>query len=125
MCSGLRDAGALAWRLNAILDGKAGDTLLDSYGPERLHHVRELIDFSIALGKVICITDPEAAAARDRGCWPRKPRPVSGREAPQPRLGAGLYDPHAPGSGWLAPQGMVESGGRRGLFDDVPATASP
>ncbi|AOZ05396.1 bifunctional 3-(3-hydroxy-phenyl)propionate/3-hydroxycinnamic acid hydroxylase [Cupriavidus malaysiensis] len=120
MCSGLRDAGALAWRLNAILDGKAGDTLLDSYGPERLHHVRELIDFSIALGKVICITDPEAAAARDREMLAAQATPgFRPPEAPQPRLGAGLYDPHAPGSGWLAPQGMVESGGRRGLFDDV------
>ena len=40
-------------------------------------------------------------------------------QAPQPRLGAGLYDAHAPGSGWLTPQGIVEFNGRRGLFDDV------
>lgn len=123
MCSGLRDAAALAWRLNAILRGKGSDRLLESYGPERLNHVREIIDFSIELGKVICITDPEAAAARDREMLAAQATPgFQPPAAPRPRLGAGLYDPHSPGSGWLTPQGMVELDGKRGLFDDVFGT---
>ncbi|HEV3426997.1 MAG TPA: bifunctional 3-(3-hydroxy-phenyl)propionate/3-hydroxycinnamic acid hydroxylase [Paraburkholderia sp.] len=120
MCSGLRDAAALGWRLDAILRGRAGDALLDSYGPERCNHVREIIDFSIELGKVICITDPQAAAARDRDMLAAQATPgFAAPQAPQPRLGAGFYDADASGSGLLTPQGIVEFNGRRGLFDDV------
>ncbi|WP_321813322.1 MULTISPECIES: bifunctional 3-(3-hydroxy-phenyl)propionate/3-hydroxycinnamic acid hydroxylase [unclassified Paraburkholderia] len=120
MCSGLRDAAALGWRLDAILRGKAGDALLDSYGPERCNHVREIIDFSISLGKVICITDPAAAAARDREMRSAQATPgFEAPQAPQPRLGAGCFDVDAPGSGGLTPQGIVEFEGRRGLFDDI------
>ena len=120
MCSGLRDAAALAWRLNAILSGKSTDALLQSYGPERLNHVREIINFSIELGKVICITDPQAAAARDQAMLAAQATPgFQAPEAPRPRLGAGLYDPHSPGSGWLTPQGEVVLNGKQGLFDDV------
>ncbi|KVS61791.1 bifunctional 3-(3-hydroxy-phenyl)propionate/3-hydroxycinnamic acid hydroxylase [Burkholderia cepacia] len=120
MCSGLRDAAALAWRLDAILRGKSGDRLLDSYGPERLNHVREIIDFSIELGKVICITDPEAAAARDQAMLAAHATPgFQPPAAPRPQLGAGLFDPHSPGSGRLTPQGVIEFDGKRGLFDDI------
>ncbi|KFG92316.1 hypothetical protein GQ56_0138095 [Burkholderia paludis] len=120
MCSGLRDAAALAWRLDTILRGTGSDTLLESYGPERLNHVRDIIDFSIELGKVICIADPEAAAARDQAMLAAQATPGFRPPAtPQPRLGAGLYDPHSPGSGQLTPQGRIEIGGKRGLFDDL------
>ena len=65
MCSGLRDAANLAWKLDLVLDGQAPITLLDAYEVERAENVRAVIDFSMSLGKVICITDPEEAAARD------------------------------------------------------------
>ena len=65
MCSGMRDAWNLAWKLPLILDGKADDRLLDTYQPERLPHVGQLVDMSIYLGKIICLPDAEAAAARD------------------------------------------------------------
>ncbi|RKP53364.1 bifunctional 3-(3-hydroxy-phenyl)propionate/3-hydroxycinnamic acid hydroxylase [Pararobbsia silviterrae] len=120
MCSGLRDAAALAWRLDGILSGTASERLLDSYGPERLNHVREMIGFSIELGKVICITDPAAAAARDAAMLAAQAMPgFTPPASPQPRLGAGLYDAQSPGSGWLTPQGVVEFEGRCDLFDDV------
>src|SRR4030095_12585695 len=66
MCSALRDAATLAWKLGAVLADRAGEALLDTYTSERLPHVRQIIDFSVALGRVICIADPAAAAARDR-----------------------------------------------------------
>lgn len=120
MCSGMRDSVALAWRLDAILSGKAGEHLLDTYSVERSNHIQEMINFSVELGKVICITDPEVAAARDRDILAARARPdYQPTETPKPRLGAGLYLAETAGSGFLAPQGQVEAQGQRGLFDDV------
>jgi 2-polyprenyl-6-methoxyphenol hydroxylase-like FAD-dependent oxidoreductase len=65
MCSGLRDAANLAWKLDLVLDGRAGDELLDTYEVERMPNAAAVIGFSIELGKVICVPDPEDAAARD------------------------------------------------------------
>ena len=81
MCSGLRDAVNLAWKLDLILDGRAGDHILDTYGPERAEHVRHFIEASMQLGEVICLPDPVAAASGTRPCkrtWPPAPssRPV-------------------------------------------------
>src|SRR4029078_3773898 len=38
---------------------------LDAYEAERRETVRAVIDFSMSLGKVICVTDPAEAEARD------------------------------------------------------------
>src|SRR5207247_4244221 len=65
MCSGLRDAANLGWKLDLVLTGRADQRILDSYGPERAEHVRHFIDASMALGSVICVTDPAAADQRD------------------------------------------------------------
>jgi 2-polyprenyl-6-methoxyphenol hydroxylase-like FAD-dependent oxidoreductase len=68
---GIRD---LAWRLDLVLDGKAPDALLDPYTTERSRHLQHAIMFSVELGQVICITDPEAAAARDAQMTPPPPQ---------------------------------------------------
>ena len=65
MCSGIRDAAALAWRLHLVLEARAHDALLDTYTSERRGHLQHAIALSVELGKVICITDEAAAAARD------------------------------------------------------------
>jgi 2-polyprenyl-6-methoxyphenol hydroxylase-like FAD-dependent oxidoreductase len=65
LCSGIRDAANLAWKLAEVLAGRAPLSLLDTYQLERSADVRRAIDFSIALGKVICIADDAAAAERD------------------------------------------------------------
>ncbi|WP_428003630.1 bifunctional 3-(3-hydroxy-phenyl)propionate/3-hydroxycinnamic acid hydroxylase [Acidovorax sp.] len=120
MCSGMRDAAALSWRLDAVLRGALPDSVLDSYSSERIGHVKEIIQFSIELGKVICITDPAIAAERDRQMLAAASAPdFKPQPPPQPRLGPGLFQPEAPGSGLLTPQAMVEFKGRTGLFDDV------
>ncbi|MEP6560690.1 MAG: bifunctional 3-(3-hydroxy-phenyl)propionate/3-hydroxycinnamic acid hydroxylase, partial [Nakamurella sp.] len=121
MCAGLRDAMNLAWKLSLVLQGKADEAVLDSYGPERAPHVREFIDFSISLGKVICITDPEEAAARDAAMIAARldPSVAPPEPAPSPRLGPGLLRTDDQAGGLMSIQAPVTSTNGTGLFDDV------
>jgi 2-polyprenyl-6-methoxyphenol hydroxylase-like FAD-dependent oxidoreductase len=120
MCSGIRDAWNLAWKLGLILDGKADERLLDTYQEERMPHVRQLIDMSIYLGKIICIPDAAAAAERDRaflsGTAPPPP--------PFPQLSAGVLHRDrdgrlSAGAGLLAPHVTVRHGALTGRFDEM------
>ena len=74
LCSGLRDAANLAWKLDLALDGRAAPALLDSYESERMPSARAAIEFSIELGKVICVPDPAEAAGARRGDGRRRER---------------------------------------------------
>ncbi len=65
MCSGLRDAANLGWKLAAIVRDGASERLLDSYQTERAPNLRATIDMAVMMGRTVCITDPEAAAMRD------------------------------------------------------------
>ncbi|MFJ3802502.1 bifunctional 3-(3-hydroxy-phenyl)propionate/3-hydroxycinnamic acid hydroxylase [Streptomyces sp. NPDC090088] len=118
MCSGLRDAVNLAWKLELVLDGRADDGILDSYGPERAEHVRHFIQSSMELGEVICLADPAAAAERDRAMQADLAAGVEQPPRPLPRLGAGLRRDDA-GGGLLSVQAELDDGTRRGLFDDI------
>lgn len=120
MCSGMRDAWNLAWKLGLILDGKCGDELLDTYQRERGPHVSQVTDISIYLGKIICIPDAEAAAERDRAFLGGTAPPP----APFPHLADGLIrhdagGAPAPGAGLLAPHVVITMGGRSGRLDDM------
>jgi 3-(3-hydroxy-phenyl)propionate hydroxylase len=66
MCSGIRDAANLAWKLDHVHRRGASDVLLDTYETERRPHVSEVIRAAVELGQIICTTDREAAAERDR-----------------------------------------------------------
>ena len=66
LCAGVRDAYNLAWKLDAVLRGKAGDALLDTYGQERRPHVRTIIERAKAFGLIIGELDERAAQDRDR-----------------------------------------------------------
>jgi flavoprotein hydroxylase len=114
MCAGIRDAANLAWKLDHVLADVAPDALLDTYEQERLPHVRSVIEFSMELGKVICVPDPAEAAARDEAMAAAVgPEPA---EVPAlPALYQGLIHPEAPYAGELFPQGAID-----GIaFDDV------
>ncbi len=114
LCAGLRDAANLAWKLDFVLAGNAGDALLDTYETERLPSAQAAIDFSMELGKVICVPDPAEAAARDEAMAAGvgdEPEPAPGL----PNIAAGFIDPHAPFAGMQFVQGC--DGGKR--FDDV------
>jgi hypothetical protein len=114
MCAGIRDVANLAWKLDLVLTGVAADTLLDTYDEERVPSARQAIEFSIELGKIICVPDPEAAAERDEAMAPLVgPEPTDA--PPLPGIEAGMIDPDSPHAGVLFVQSTV--GGRR--FDDV------
>jgi 3-(3-hydroxy-phenyl)propionate hydroxylase len=63
--SGIRDAANLGWKLSAVVTGRAGDALLDSYDVERRKHARAMIDLSTLVGRVISPTNRRVAAARN------------------------------------------------------------
>ncbi|MEU9891493.1 bifunctional 3-(3-hydroxy-phenyl)propionate/3-hydroxycinnamic acid hydroxylase [Sphaerisporangium sp. NPDC051011] len=116
MCTGIRDAMNLAWRLDLVLTGRMEDELLDGYETERAPHAETLVRMSIAAGQVSCTFDPEVAAARDEAFRTGTVPPLD----PFPALTAGLLTGgDDPVSGRLAPQGRIRQGGRTGLFDDL------
>jgi 3-(3-hydroxy-phenyl)propionate hydroxylase len=65
MCSGIRDAANLSWKLDLVLRGLARPSLLDTYQDERERHVRQIIETDMYLGALIQTTDPEIARQRD------------------------------------------------------------
>ncbi|MGK2947762.1 MAG: bifunctional 3-(3-hydroxy-phenyl)propionate/3-hydroxycinnamic acid hydroxylase [Acidimicrobiales bacterium] len=105
MCSGLRDAANLAWKLDLVLQGAAPAALLDAYQHEREPNVRAVIELSMALGRVICVTDPDEAAARDtlmtEGAGAAEPLP------PLPGIVAGIVKDDDPLAGSLFVQGRL------------------
>ncbi len=119
MCSGLRDAANLAWKLDFVLAGRAAEALLDTYASERIPHVRAVINFSMELGKVICVPDPADAAARDAMMIAAAKYGYVPPQPPPPGLGPGLLHEGDPRAGHLFLQGRVGRAGATGLFDDV------
>jgi flavoprotein hydroxylase len=117
MCAGIRDAANLAWKLDLVLDAGATDALLDTYGVERLPSARRAIEFSMELGKVICVPDPDEAAARDVAMAASVTSELA--EAPElPGIDAGCIDAESSHAGRLFVQGTA--GGAP--FDDVHGT---
>lgn len=66
MCSGIRDAANLAWKLDLVVSGTAPGVLLDTYQEERRPHVRSVVDAAVSIGQLICTVDTDEAAQRDR-----------------------------------------------------------
>ena len=65
LCSGVRDAANVAWRLDLILRGLADDRLLDGYTTERRAQNEWIVNLSTEMGRVSCTLDARAAAERD------------------------------------------------------------
>ena len=120
MCSGLRDAANLAWKLAAIIQGRAYEILLDTYQAEREPHARTLIELAIGMGRMVCLQDKEKAAARDRqmletrqaGASPLPPL----RPAPFAR---GCILAGCTGAGEIFPQATLGDASRRMRLDDA------
>jgi len=130
MCSGIRDAANLTWKLDLVLSGDADETLLDTYTTERSQHLRHAVELSVFLGGIICEPDPAAAALRDaRMLADRRAGRDPLADMPPQTLTGGLLrqgtdgTPQAP-AGQLGCQGRVRFRGRTGLFDQVVGTGS-
>jgi flavoprotein hydroxylase len=123
MCSGIRDVLNLTWKLDLVLRGTARDTLLDSYTAERLPHVQQTIDTAVKLGRMVCVTEESAAAARDAA-----ERPTHRGTAPATHplrsglLYKGITATAAPPAGELIPQGRITANGTTDLFDNIVGT---
>ncbi len=52
MCSGIRDAQNLCWKMNLVLRGIASERLLDSYQVERLPHAKEIMVLATRMFKI-------------------------------------------------------------------------
>ncbi|WP_312162050.1 bifunctional 3-(3-hydroxy-phenyl)propionate/3-hydroxycinnamic acid hydroxylase [Phenylobacterium sp.] len=120
MCSGLRDAANLAWKLKAVLAGQADAALLDTYQVEREPHVRTYIELAIGMGRVVCTLDPQVAAQRDAGMLAQRaagaaPLPPA---APAPLAGDCVMA-GSPGAGALFPQPVAGTPERRLRLDDA------
>jgi 3-(3-hydroxy-phenyl)propionate hydroxylase len=125
MCQGIRDVVNLAWKLDAVLQGKAGEALLDSYGVERGLHVRELTTRLKGIGALIGERDAARATARDARLIAEaggtvRPTP---RQDVLPRLADGaLARDDSSARGTLFPQPWLQREGRRVRMDDAVGT---
>jgi 2-polyprenyl-6-methoxyphenol hydroxylase-like FAD-dependent oxidoreductase len=123
MCSGMRDAANLSWKLDRVLRGESDIRLLDTYTTERGTHLEHAIAMSVELGRVICVLDEGKAAERDTrmiagGADPAKVLPITAL----PVLGEGVTaraGDVAALHGTLAPQFPVQANGRQDLLDEV------
>jgi flavoprotein hydroxylase len=123
LCSGLRDAANLAWKLDLVLRGRQDATLLDTYERERKANAAQAIRWSLWLGNLICTTDPAAAAERDAGLLRFADRGAPSPDLPDSLTG-GLLQSEPDGrraefAGTLLPQARVSHGGRTAWFDEI------
>jgi len=116
MCSGVRDAQNVAFKLDLILRGALDDTVLDTYQSEREPHVRAVIEKGVELGRMQTIRDPERAAARDRALLARRSEAAEPEGFRFPGLGPGLL---GGGGGALSVQGRVDDGTRVDRLDQL------
>ncbi len=129
LCSGLRDAANLSWKLSMVLAGQAGESLLDTYETERRPHTVAMARMSVRLGNVFLARRRAAAATRDRfllaaQALPRVRRFVERFEfKPVPAYGRGLMlgGRRRGPVGTMFPQPRVKPVGDEGavLLDEV------
>ncbi|WP_417522171.1 bifunctional 3-(3-hydroxy-phenyl)propionate/3-hydroxycinnamic acid hydroxylase [Marinobacter sp.] len=67
--SGMRDAFNLAWKVALVVQGKAGEELLDTYEMERRDHAKAMIDLSVLAGHVLAPPKRWQATLRDSLSW--------------------------------------------------------
>ena len=120
MCSGIRDAQNIAFKLDAVLRGRLADDAPRHLPEEREPHVRAVIEKGIELGRQQTVRDPERAAERDRVLLGRR----AAHQKPDTIRFPGLVDgllatASGPGRGELAVQGVVDDGTVRDRLDQV------
>jgi 2-polyprenyl-6-methoxyphenol hydroxylase-like FAD-dependent oxidoreductase len=120
LCSGIRDASNLAWKLDLALRGEAGEELLDSYTAERKPQCEWIVRLSMEMARVSCELDAAAAAERDATMRASETAPPIGL----PGIGDGFVQARAEDgpsalAGEFSVQGAVSGPAGEGRFDDV------
>lgn len=126
LCTGMRDARNLTWKLARVLRRGADERLLDTYESERKPHARYVIRLAVAMGWAMTGGQDEAAALR-RGLVAaacRVPGVVSlaGRDlSPTLTRGPLVRRRVRPGglAGTFCPQPWVTMDDRQARLDDV------
>jgi flavoprotein hydroxylase len=124
LCSGIRDAANLAWKLDLVMAGGQDAALLDTYERERKASAGQAIRLSVWLGNLICMVDREAAAGRDAAMLRSASRSQAGSPELPDNLAGGLVyhgkaGTPAPFAGSLLPQARVSCAGKAGWFDEM------
>lgn len=119
MCSGIRDAVALSWRIPLALNGYDEARLLPSYQAEREPHVRAITQAAIETGRVVCTLDPAIAAARDQQMKAAKAAGAAqpSIESPPFQIVFGLPESREGGKRFFQP--FAKIGGELFRLDDV------
>jgi 3-(3-hydroxy-phenyl)propionate hydroxylase len=127
MCAGVRDAANLCWKLAAVINGQAPDSLLDSYQAERKPHVTEVTRRACRTGWIITQRNRAIAVARNHVL--RTLTRVPGVDErlqkitwiPNARYRDGFFAAGGhPAVGWQIPQPWVrDADGARVRLDDV------
>jgi len=79
MSSGVRDAYNLAWKLDSVIKGRASDQLLETYGRERYHHAKAMIDISVVMKDFVSMAHPVKAALRNITAKTLQATPIIGK----------------------------------------------
>ncbi len=130
MNSGIRDAQNLAWKLAAVLAGRAGAGLLDTYEQERRDHIWQMIHLALRMGRIMSPSTRLGGFLTQSGflalnAWPPARDYVAQMKyKPPPRFHSGFVVPDGKGRqslvGRLFPQPMVGvPGGGEVLLDEV------
>jgi hypothetical protein len=123
MCSGIRDAHNLAWKLDLILAGNGDGGLLGTYEQERSAHVRVIVEKAVALGRVQTVRDKDAARRRDQEMMRRRDSGEQPEGFRFPGYASGFLAPPSTqdlARGQLLPRAMVAlASGQEKRFDDV------
>jgi 3-(3-hydroxy-phenyl)propionate hydroxylase len=113
MCSGLRDAANLAWKLAAVIADHADDRLLDTYQPEREPNVRATIAMAIMMGRMVCTTSKWSAFLRDlKFKFGRMLGKLPASPPAYPPISEGLIVSGSAAAGSYFPQAIADSGAR-------------
>jgi hypothetical protein len=104
-----------------VLRGEAGESILDTYQPEREPHVRFITEKAIELGRVQTLRDPAAARERDERLLAQRRAHREPEKLRYPNLTGGLLATGDAGrhAGEFFVQGHVRSASVTARFDDV------
>jgi 3-(3-hydroxy-phenyl)propionate hydroxylase len=129
MNSGIRDAHNLAWKLAAVVQGRLGPRLLETYEQERRKHAWEMILLAMRMGKVMMPRSFWSAFALQAAFRllsvvpPARAYFAEMKYKPKPRFDAGFLARESKHGedrlvGRLFPQPEVQALGRVGLLDE-------